>query len=91
MPTFIHPTALVGEEASIGDDCYIGPYCVVSGTVRLGEKVRLDSHVVVDGKTSIGDETHVFPFVSIGLPPQAVEPDADRPAGRALKPALTRA
>jgi UDP-N-acetylglucosamine acyltransferase len=70
MPTFIHPTALVDEGASIGGDCYIGPYCVVGGSVRLGEKVRLDSHVVVDGETTIGDETHVFPFVSIGLPPQ---------------------
>jgi UDP-N-acetylglucosamine acyltransferase len=70
MPTFIHPTALVDEGASIGDDCYVGPYCVVGGSVRLGRKVRLDSHVVVDGKTSVGDETHVFPFVSIGLAPQ---------------------
>jgi len=43
---------------------------VVGGSVRLGRKVRLDSHVVVDGKTSVGDETHVFPFVSIGLAPQ---------------------
>jgi UDP-N-acetylglucosamine acyltransferase len=32
--------------------------------------VRLDSHVVVDGTTSIGEETRVFPFVSIGLAPQ---------------------
>jgi UDP-N-acetylglucosamine acyltransferase len=25
---------------------------------------------VIDGRTSIGDETHIYPFVSIGLPPQ---------------------
>jgi UDP-N-acetylglucosamine acyltransferase len=32
--------------------------------------VRLESHVVVDGQTHIGDDTHVYPFVSIGLASQ---------------------
>lgn len=68
--SFIHQTAIVSEQAEIGADCYIGAFCIVGDEVKLGDKVRLDSHVVVDGKTSIGDETHVFPFVSIGLPPQ---------------------
>lgn len=68
--TFIHQTAIVSERAEIGADCYIGAFCIVGDEVKLGAKVRLDSHVVIDGKTSIGDETHVFPFVSIGLAPQ---------------------
>jgi UDP-N-acetylglucosamine acyltransferase len=34
------------------------------------KNVRLESHVVIDGKTRIGDETRVYPFVSIGLAPQ---------------------
>lgn len=70
MSTFIHQTALISDGAIIGEGCYIGPYCTVGESVRLGEGVRLDSHVVVDGNTSIGDATHVFPFVSIGLAPQ---------------------
>ncbi len=68
--TFIHQTAIVSEKAKIGADCYIGAFCTIGDDVELGEKIRLDSHVVVDGKTSIGAETHVFPFVSIGLAPQ---------------------
>lgn len=68
--TFIHQTAIVSEQAKIGADCYIGAFCTIGDDVKLGEKVRLDSHVVVNGKTSIGAETHVFPFVSIGLAPQ---------------------
>lgn len=70
MSVFIHPTALVSPQAKIGAGSYIGAFCIVGDEVVLGEKVRLDSHVVVDGKTSIGHETHVFPFVSIGLAPQ---------------------
>ncbi|HEX5707880.1 MAG TPA: acyl-ACP--UDP-N-acetylglucosamine O-acyltransferase, partial [Pyrinomonadaceae bacterium] len=30
----------------------------------------LESHCVVDGRTEIGEDTHVFPFASIGLAPQ---------------------
>ncbi len=70
MSTFIHETAVVADGSSIGDGCYIGPFCTLGNEVQLGDGVRLDSHVVVNGRTTIGDETHVFPFVSIGLPPQ---------------------
>ena len=70
MTTFIHETAIVSPEAEIGEGCYIGPFSTVGAEVMLGSGVRLDSHVVVDGPTSIGDETHVFPFASIGLAPQ---------------------
>lgn len=70
MSTFIHETAIVNPNAKIGADCYIGAHCIVGESVTLADKVRLDSHVVVEGKTSIGDETHIFPFVSIGLAPQ---------------------
>ena len=70
MPTFIHETAIVSPQAEIGEGCHIGPFCTIGAEVSLGAGVRLDSHVVVDGPTSIGDETHVFPFASVGLAPQ---------------------
>jgi len=70
METFIHETAIVSPGAKIGEGCRVGPFCTVGPEVTLGDRVTLDSHVVVDGKTSIGTETHVFPFASIGLAPQ---------------------
>src|SRR2546423_14141179 len=66
----IHPSAIVDAGARIGGGCYIGPYVTIGSDVTLGRGVRIDSHCVIDGRTSIGDETHVYPFVSIGLPPQ---------------------
>jgi len=68
--TFIHPTAIIHENAKIGENCHVGPFCTIGAEVTLGKGVRLDSHVVIDGKTSVGDETHVYPFVSLGLAPQ---------------------
>jgi UDP-N-acetylglucosamine acyltransferase len=70
MSAFIHHTAVLRDGAVVGDDCYIGPFCVLGENVTLGSGVRLDSHVVIDGHTSIGDATHLFPFVSIGHAPQ---------------------
>src|SRR5215468_4724020 len=69
-PTNIHPTAVVSQHARIGEDCFIGPYSIVGDEVELGDEVRLESHCVIDGRTSIGEGTQVFPFVSIGLASQ---------------------
>jgi UDP-N-acetylglucosamine acyltransferase len=67
---FVHPTAVVSPRAELGADAYVGPYCTVGEEVRLGARVRLESHCVVDGRTSIGEETHIYPFVSLGLASQ---------------------
>lgn len=69
-PATIHPTAVVSPKARIGYECFIGPYCIVGADVVLGDNVRLESHCVVDGHTWIGEDTQVFPFVSIGLASQ---------------------
>jgi UDP-N-acetylglucosamine acyltransferase len=66
----IHSTAVVSAKAQIGKDCFIGPYALIGDEVTLGNGVRIDGHCVIDGRTTIGDESHIFPFVSIGLPPQ---------------------
>ncbi len=66
----IHSTAIVSPGARIGKGCLIGPYVVIGDDVELGEGVRIDAHCVIDGRTSIAGNAHIFPFVSIGLPPQ---------------------
>lgn len=68
--TDIHATALVDPKAQLADDVVIGPYCVVGPRVTLAAGVKVHSHVVLDGKTSIGERTEIFPFASIGQPPQ---------------------
>lgn len=68
--TVIHPAAIVGPHTRIGRNCFIGPYSVIGDEVTLGNDVYLTSHCVVDGHTTIGDQTKVYPFVSIGLAPQ---------------------
>jgi UDP-N-acetylglucosamine acyltransferase len=70
MPSFIHESAIVSPKAKIGTDCRIGAFSTIGDDVVLGDRVHLESHVVIDGTTFIGEETRIFPFVSIGLAPQ---------------------
>jgi UDP-N-acetylglucosamine acyltransferase len=66
----IHPTAIIERGAEIAHGVHIGPYCHIGAKVVLHDGVELVSHVVVAGRTSIGEGTRIFPFASIGHPPQ---------------------
>jgi len=68
----IDPTARVADGARIGEGVEIGPYCLVGPQVELQRGVRLIAHVNVTGVTSIGEGTVVYPFSSLGTPPQSV-------------------
>jgi len=69
----IHRTAVVDAGATIGEGVVVGPWCTVGPDVVLEDGVRLISHVVVAGRTSIGPRTILYPFASIGTPPQDVK------------------
>jgi UDP-N-acetylglucosamine acyltransferase len=66
----VHPTAIVEDGAVLGTETVIGPYCLVGPNVTLGDGVELVGHVCVAGRTVIGERTKIFPFASIGHPPQ---------------------
>ncbi|HJD55133.1 MAG TPA: acyl-ACP--UDP-N-acetylglucosamine O-acyltransferase [Rickettsia endosymbiont of Pyrocoelia pectoralis] len=69
----IHHTAIITEGAKIGKNVKIGPYCVIGSEVVLHDNVELKSHVVIDGITEIGENTVIYPFASIGQPPQILK------------------
>lgn len=66
----IHPTAIVEDGAELADGVEVGPYSIVSGGTRLGEGVKVHAHVVIGGNTTIGAGSEIFPFASVGMPPQ---------------------
>jgi len=74
----IHTTAIVSHSASIGQNVKIGPFCLVGPDVILGDGVELKSHVVIEGKTTIGDDTVIYPFASIGQPPQILKYEGEK-------------
>jgi UDP-N-acetylglucosamine acyltransferase len=68
----IDPTARIAEGARIADSVEIGPYCLIGPQVELAPGVRLLGHVNIAGVTTIGEGTVVYPFASLGTPPQSV-------------------
>jgi UDP-N-acetylglucosamine acyltransferase len=68
--TEIDPTAHIAATATIGAGTVIGPHAVIGPNVQLGKRVRVGASAIIDGHTTIGDETEVYPFASIGMPPQ---------------------
>lgn len=66
----IHPSALVEDGATIGDNVSIGPFCHIGAKVTLGDDVEIMSHAVVAGKTTLGAGCRVFPHAVLGCEPQ---------------------
>jgi UDP-N-acetylglucosamine acyltransferase len=70
--TAVDPTARIEPGAAIGQDVSIGPYCIIRSNVTIGDGCRLVAHVNLDGHTTIGARTVIYPFASLGSPPQSV-------------------
>lgn len=70
MPTTIHPTAIIEKGAELDDGVEVGPYSIIGPNVKLGARCWVGPHAVISGYTTLGMENRIFPFASVGLPPQ---------------------
>ena len=66
----IHKTAIVDINAKISNNVKIGPYCIVGPEVEIGANSILHSHVNIVGNSKVGENNQIYPFSSIGTPPQ---------------------
>jgi UDP-N-acetylglucosamine acyltransferase len=64
----IHETAIINPKAKIGKNVKIGPYSIIGPNVEIGDNTIIQSHVNISGKTKIGRENKIYPFVSINDP-----------------------
>ena len=70
MSARVHPSAVVEPGAELGDDVVVGPFCHVGTGVELGAASCLLSHVVLLGPARFGRNNRVYPFATLGAPPQ---------------------
>ena len=66
----IHDTAIISETSKLGDNVEIGAYSIIGPNVKISNNTKIHSHVNITGNTSIGSCNEIFPFSSIGTPPQ---------------------
>jgi len=70
MKGLIHHTVLLHPKAEIDEGVIIGPYCIIGEGVRIKKGTEIISHVVIECNTEIDENCRIYPFTSIGLPPQ---------------------
>ena len=66
----IHKTAIIDPKAEISSNVAIGPFSVIGPDVKIESGTVLHSHVNIVGNTKIGKNNQIYPFSSIGTPPQ---------------------
>ncbi len=74
----VHPTAVIEETASLGEDVFVGPYAIIGPDVSIGDGCRIAPHVVIEGVTEIGRNCQIFQFASIGAAPQDITYKGER-------------
>ena len=68
----IHPTAVISPSAELAEGVEVGPYSVIGAHVSVGSGTIIDSHVVIEGHTQVGERNRIYPFVTLGTPPQDI-------------------
>lgn len=63
---WIHPSAKLGKNVSIG------PWSFIGEGVEIGDDTWVGPHVVIKGPTTIGKNNKIFQFASLGDAPQDV-------------------
>ena len=66
----IHNSSIIDKKAKIGNEVRVGPFCYVGPEVQISDGVELISNVHIEGNVKVGKGTKIFPFASIGTPPQ---------------------
>ena len=66
----IHPTALISEEAIIGENVVIGPYVIIEGAVEIGDGCNIRAHAVLKGALKMGSGNQIYSGAVLGEDPQ---------------------
>ena len=56
----VHPTAVIGRGARLGERVAVGPYVVIGDGATIGAEVVLDAHVVVGAGVTIGEGCRLY-------------------------------
>lgn len=66
----IHPNAIIEDGANIADDVTIGAFTFVSQKAVLKAGVEVMQGAQVYGDTTVGENTKIYPYAVVGMPPQ---------------------
>ncbi len=73
----ISPHAIVEPTAQIADDVRIGPFTYIGPHVQIGPACIIANNVTITGRTTLAQNTHVFPMAVIAAPAQSAQPPGE--------------
>ncbi|HTK22016.1 MAG TPA: UDP-3-O-(3-hydroxymyristoyl)glucosamine N-acyltransferase [Mucilaginibacter sp.] len=59
QPSFIHPTA------KVGDDCYVGAFAYIGTGTSIGKKCKIYPNVYIGDNVTLGENVTLFPGVAV--------------------------
>jgi len=62
MKNFIHVTAIIGENVTLGDENYIGPYCYIAENTVIGNNNRFEAYCSIGTPPEHRDHFTDSPF-----------------------------
>lgn len=65
-----HPAARVHRDAELADGVVVEAGAEIGPDVRIGAGTWVGPYAIVVGRTTLGARNRIFPFASVGLPPQ---------------------
>lgn len=72
----IHPTAVIGPGAQLGDEVEIGPYVVIGRDVRVGERACIAAHSAIGDGCEIEEDVvlhaHVTLYAGVKVGPRSI-------------------
>lgn len=64
--TYIHPTAIIGDNVTLGAGVKVGPFCTIIGNTTIGANTRLHAHVTVGFPGQVVGVTQSLGTIKIG-------------------------
>ena len=75
----IHPTAVLTGDIQLAEGVSIGPGCVLTAlpgsSIKIGNGTMLMGSVYLQGPLTLGERNSIYPFVTLGFPPQDLKWD----------------
>jgi len=89
--SYVSPAFEIDDDVEIGNNCVlsgsgrlhsgvrIGHHVVIEGQVSIGPSTRVGHHSTLSGVVEVGAGNEIYPYCSIGYPPQ--HPESPKPSG----------
>lgn len=76
--TEIHPTALVDDDAALGEGVQVGPHAIIGPRVEVGDRTVVGPGVLLEKDTTVGEECVLHKGAVLGTDPQDLKYEGER-------------